>query len=107
MRKPQVKPIQQIFKKLASSRGESLVETLTALVVAVVVLLFLTTAVVVAARVNNKIGDTDTSFHYATIDQGTDLTVSVKDGITPVGTAKVKTYTDDYGCYRYYEKAGN
>ena len=41
-------------KKLLSRSGETLIESLAAILVAVLVFLFLTTAVVTAAKVNKK-----------------------------------------------------
>ena len=92
------------MKKLRSKKGETLIETLTALLVATFVVLFLTTSIVVAARINKKIKDTDTSLRYdnAAVSDSYSVTVTQDNG-TGVGSVAVKEYTDESGYYRYYK----
>ena len=52
------------MKKMGSCRGETLVESLCAILVITVVFLFLCGAVVSAARSNAQIKGADQSFHY-------------------------------------------
>ena len=52
------------MKKLQNRRGETLIETLTALLIATLVCLFLATAIVTGSRVNAKVRETDVSFQY-------------------------------------------
>ena len=52
------------MKKMHSCRGETLVESLCAILVLTVVFLFLCGAVVSAARSNAQIKGADQSFHY-------------------------------------------
>ena len=54
------------MNKLRNSNGETLIETLCALLVVVLVFLLLTTSVAVASRLNDAVRDTDLSFHYST-----------------------------------------
>ena len=58
------------MKKLCSSRGETLVESLCAILVITVVFLFLCGAVVSAARSNAQIEGADQSFHYDDMEKG-------------------------------------
>ena len=93
------------MKKLRSARGETLVETLTALLVATLVLLFLSTSIAVASRINRQVRDADTSFRYptevATRAHFFDLTISDPDGFQ-TETIHVYEFQDDSGQYRYY-----
>lgn len=93
--------------KLRTKRGETLVETLAALLVATLVLLFLSTAIVTAARINKQVRDTDTSFRYST-ENATDadfFDVTVEDTRTGqiVDQIHVYQFQDPSGHYRYYK----
>ena len=93
--------------KLRETRGETLVETLTALLVATLVLLFLSTAVVVAARVNKQVRQTDTSFRYsneyATNADFFDVTVTDTRTGQAVDQISVYQFKDKSGQYLYYK----
>ena len=53
------------MKKLKNSRGETLIETLAALLIAVLAFGALTTAVLTAGKINARVRDTDVSFRYS------------------------------------------
>lgn len=98
------------MKKLQNRRGETLIETLTALLIATLVCLFLATAIVTGSRVNAKVRETDVSFRYAEDGAaGNDLTLTVTgNGGTPVSeTITVQEFTTSRDAngeeqYRYY-----
>lgn len=87
------KPVQ----KLRSRRGETLVETLAAILIAALAFSFLATAAVTATRINARTRSTDVTFHYA----GTrrDGRVTLSEGATSV-TGSIDLYTDNG--YDYY-----
>lgn len=91
-------------KKLRSQRGDTLVETLAALLIVVLTMAFLATSIVAAARINAGVRETDTSLHYdgAAPVQGT-LTIT-RQGGTGTGSAVRKGVSvyETEGGYRYY-----
>ena len=64
--------------KLKSDRGETLVESLCAILVIAIVFVFLCGAIVSAARSNKQVRDSDQSFSYDM--KEADLTIPVYDG---------------------------
>ncbi len=93
------------MKKLLNKKGETLIETLMAMIVATLVVLFLATSITTASRVNKEVEEIDTSFNYPTDASAnrTDLTVTIKDKDSKiVGSETVNGYTDDNGTYHYY-----
>ena len=98
------------MKKLQNRCGETLIETLTALLIATLVCLFLATAIVTGSRVNAKVRETDVSFQYAADGAaGNNLTLTVTgNGGTPVSeTITVQEFTTPSETagekqYRYY-----
>ena len=91
------------MKKLRMSRGETLIETLAALLIAVLVLLFLASAIVGAARLNAAIQKTDVSFHYTgAVFQPDPVELEISDGFT-TETVTADEYVDPNG-YHYYTK---
>lgn len=96
------------MKKLwREQRGETLVETLCAILVISLTTLFLTTAIVSSGRINKQNAEQDSSFHQS--DSPTSLTVTVKSASgSEVFKAKAKLYEskplaeDDSYVYRYY-----
>ena len=52
------------MKKLKDSRGETLVETMVSILIAVLAFSFLAMAAVTAAKLNARVRDTDLSFRY-------------------------------------------
>lgn len=91
-------------KKLRSQRGDTLVETLAALLIVVLTMVFLATSIVTAARINAGVRETDTSLHYdgSAPVQGT-LTIT-RQGGTGTGSAVRKSVSvyETEGGYRYY-----
>ena len=53
------------MKKLKSTRGETLVETLVSLLIIVLTFAFLTTSAITAAKINAKVRQRDVSFRYS------------------------------------------
>lgn len=98
------------MKKLQNRHGETLIETLTALLIATLVCLFLATAIVTGSRVNAKVRKADVSFQYvADGAAGNNLTLTVTgNGGTPVSeTITVQEFTTPSETtgekqYRYY-----
>ena len=91
--------------KLRNTQGETLVETLVALLIATLVMLFLATSVVVATNINEKVSGTDISFNYATdTSDAKEITVTLTDkNNKEVGSATANEYTDESGNYTYYK----
>ena len=97
------------MKKLQNRHGETLIETLTALLIATLVCLFLATAIVTGSRVNAKVREADVSFQYAADGAAGNLTLTVTgNGGTPVSeTINVQEFTTPSETtgekqYRYY-----
>ncbi|MDY3781210.1 MAG: hypothetical protein SOZ90_03395 [Candidatus Faecousia sp.] len=89
------------MKKLLSSRGETLIESLCAVLIVTLVMLFLSTAIATAARVNHRVRTTDVSFQTggtATPDRTVTVTVG---GTTYTGKATTYDTTNGYRYYRY------
>lgn len=53
------------MKKLRDTSGETLVETLAAMLIVALIFLFLSTAIVTASKVNDRVRKSDVSFHYS------------------------------------------
>ena len=98
------------MKKLFNNKGETLIETLSAMIVATLVVLFLAVSINSATRINKTVEETDTSFNYPTDPSAKreDVTVTIEneDG-TWSKTETVDGYTDDTGYYHYYKESGN
>lgn len=94
------------MRKLQNRRGETLIETLMALLIATLVILFLATAVVTAARVNDRVRENDVSFRYEDTTQQSELTLTVVwSGGTESCTVQEYTTADEADVdweYRYY-----
>ena len=91
-------------KKLRSQRGDTLVETLAALLIVVLTMAFLATSIVAAARINAGVRETDTSLHYdgsAAPVQGT-LTITRRGTGTGSTVNKSVSVYETAGGYRYY-----
>ena len=73
--------------KLKRNRGETLVESLCAILVITIVFVFLCGAIVSAARSNKQVRDSNQSFAYGDMVSTGDLTIQVYDG------TYVKPYT--------------
>lgn len=87
-------------KKLRSQRGDTLTETLAALLLVVLTMAFLATSLVTAARINAGVRQTDTALKYdnATEKPGT-LTITRQ---TDRPVEKNVTVYETEGGYRYY-----
>ena len=88
-------------KKLRSQRGDTLMETLAALLLVVLTMAFLATSLVTAARINAGVRQTNTVLKYdnATGKQGTLTITSDKSNSTAYKTV---TVYETEGGYRYY-----
>ena len=91
------------MKKLTNNRGETLIESLVALLVVTMTFAFLATAASTAARLNAKVRDTDISFRYDPADSAS-ATLNVESTALAgkkSGSQGVTLYT--YNDYLYYE----
>lgn len=103
------------MKKLKSQSGETLVESLCAILVITLVFVFLCGAIISAARSNKQVADSNQSFTYTYQDgKGSQFHITVSDG-TSTETYPVHGYTvipesqsQDYAQaeYRYYTVEG-
>lgn len=73
-------------KKLHSQAGESIGETLVAMLIVVMTFSFLTGAVVAAARVNTRLRNQNISFDTSSPETLSHYTITVSSGGTPVET---------------------
>ena len=94
------------MNKLKQQCGETLVETLTSILVLAFVFLFLAAAIATGVRINAEVSRTDVSFHYATTPDDT-LTLKVKRDGVAAETYTVLEYSsspdaDGDAQYHYY-----
>ena len=91
------------MKKLHCARGETLIESLCAILLVALVMLFLSTAIVTAARINFQVRDTDITFRT---DGATEKDTTVKffdeNGAELPYTDTVRLYTTQDAAYRYF-----
>ena len=86
-------------KKLRSQRGDTLAETLAALLLVVLTMAFLATSLVTAARINAGVRQTDTALKYDAAEGETKpLTITRENNSAE---KNVKVY-ETKGGYRYY-----
>ena len=86
-------------KKLRSQRGDTLTETLAALLLVVLTMAFLATSLVTAARINAGVRQTDTALKYDDAEGETKtLTITREDN----SVEKNVTVYETKGGYRYY-----
>lgn len=86
-------------KKLRSQRGDTLMETLAALLLVVLTMAFLATSLVTAARINAGVRQTNTALKYDAADGETKpLTITRENN----SVAKNVTVYETEGGYRYY-----
>lgn len=86
-------------KKLRSQRGDTLTETLAALLLVVLTMAFLATSLVTAARINAGVRQTDTALKYDAAEGETKpLTITRENNSAE---KNVKVY-ETKGGYRYY-----
>lgn len=92
------------MKKLHCARGETLIESLCAILLVALVMLFLSTAIATAARINLQVRDTDITFRT---DGATATEASIKffdenGAELPGYTGTVRLYTTKDTAYRYF-----
>lgn len=86
-------------KKLQSQRGDTLTETLAALLLVVLTMAFLATSLVTAARINAEVRQSDTALKYDAADgEKKPLTITREND----SVAKSVTVYETKGGYRYY-----
>ena len=86
-------------KKLRSQRGDTLTETLAALLLVVLTMAFLATSLVTAARINAGVRQTNTALKYDAADGETKtLTITRENN----SVTKNVTVYETTGGYRYY-----
>lgn len=86
-------------KKLRSQRGDTLTETLAALLLVVLTMAFLATSLVTAARINAEVRQSDTALKYDAADgEKKPLTITREND----SVAKSVTVYETKGGYRYY-----
>ena len=94
------------MKKLTEKSGETLVETLCAMLIVTVVMLCLSTAIVSAARVNARVRDRDVSFRADDMAYSAPLSLTVKSENGTEKTYSVGEYMgsgrNDTAIYHYY-----
>lgn len=90
------------MKKLCNQRGETLIETLSALLIATLVLLFLGSSIVAAARLNAATKTADRSFQYAQSSSGR-VTIEITGENEYSDHVTVDHYQTSDG-YCYYQK---
>ena len=92
------------MNKLHSSRGETLIESLCAILLVALVMLFLSTAIATAARINLQIRNADITFHTEKGDDKRVIAVKViEDGTEKTEySGKVTLYTTKTANYRYF-----
>ena len=90
------------MKKLKDSRGETLVETMVSILIAVLAFSFLAMAAVTAAKLNARVRDTDLSFRYeATPANNGEITLT---GRIANGSEAISLYENNG--YIYYTAEG-
>ena len=95
------------MKKLRNRRGETLIESLAAVLLVTIVMVGLCTAVASAARVNAKVRDTDVSFQYADGETPTTVNITVTENNATKDTFQANSYTAKNGYHYYqYQKQG-
>lgn len=86
-------------KKLRSQRGDTLMETLAALLLVVLTMAFLATSLVTAARINAEVRQSDTALKYDDAEGETKtLTITRENN----SVTKNVTVYETKGGYRYY-----
>lgn len=101
-----------MMNKLRRCGGETLVETLVAVLIVTLSVLFLTTASVSAAKINHSTSEVDTAFHVAdspdrtitvTVKTGSGATVLTKEADLYISSNTTDSEKDDYVYYRVPE----
>lgn len=91
--------------KLRSQKGETLIETLAALLIATLVLAFLANSVVAATKLNAAVRDKDDFFRYSVHPAQSTLKLTVK-GANYTETIPVTECQEENGFRRYSQRTG-
>lgn len=96
------------MNKLRNNRGETLIESLVSILIAVLAFGILATSVVTAEKINAKTRNTNVMFQYDTaikIDDKDDKNIKLQ-GTGKSGSGKVSLYENNGYYYYSYDKAG-
>lgn len=93
------------MNKLRNNRGETLVESLVSILIAVLAFGILATSVVTAEKINAKTRNTDVMFRYDEAKEIVDKNVELK-GTGKTGSGKVSLYENNGYYYYSHDKAG-
>lgn len=89
------------MKKLHCTRGETLIESLCAILLVALVMLFLSTAIATAARINLQVRDTDITFRTDGA-KAKETRIKIVDENGTEYTSTVRLYTTQDTAYRYF-----
>ena len=106
MRKYKIKKFHFFQRKICSTAGETIAETLVTMIVLSLAVLMLAGAVVTSAKVNKKAENTDTAFKATdtSLTKNVVITYKTKGGTGVETTIEVPTnYYETENDYRYYE----
>ena len=106
MRKYKIKKLHFFHRKICSTAGETIAETLVTMIVLSLAVLMLAGAVVTSAKVNKKAENTDTAFKATdtSLTKNVVITYKTKGGTGVETTIEVPTnYYETENDYRYYE----
>ncbi len=90
------------MKKMHCARGETLIESLCAILLVALVMLFLSTAIATAARINLQVRDTDITFRTDGAIEKDNATIEIVDENGKKYTGTVRLYTTEGTSYRYF-----
>ena len=94
------------MNKLRNNRGETLVESLVSILIAVLAFGILATSVVTAEKINAKTRNTDVMFRYdGATKQDQDKEIELK-GAVESGSGTVSLYENNGYYYYSYDKTG-
>lgn len=93
------------MNKLRNNRGETLVESLVSILIAVLAFGILATSVVTAEKINAKTRNTDVMFQYDKAKEIVDKNVELN-GTGKAGSGTVSLYENNGYYYYSYDKTG-
>ena len=95
------------MNKLRNNRGETLIESLVSILIAVLAFGILATSVVTAEKINAKTRNTDVMFQYDKAEEIDGKKVELKStDKTKTGSGKVSLYENNGYYYYSYDKTG-
>lgn len=96
------------MNKLRNSRGETLVESLVSILIAVLAFGILATSVVTAEKINAKTRNTNVMFKYATTSTNSPTVMLTGEGASgkKTGSGKVSLYENNGYYYYSHDKTG-